>query len=132
MPEPPKHYQDRYEAVIEAVLWRELAIKPEAEELLNLVERRGIPRGIATASRRKWLTIKLEKLGLTEYFDVAVCSTDVRRTKPAPDIYLKAAELMELDPGGCHCYRGLAGGNQVGEGRGHPHHRPAHGNDTKS
>ena len=98
LPEPPKHYQDRYEAVIEAVLWRELTIKPEAEELLNLVERRGIPRGVATASRRKWLTIKLEKLGLTEYFDVAVCSTDVRRTKPAPDIYLKAAELMGLDP----------------------------------
>ncbi len=97
LPEPPKHYQDRYEAVIEAVLWRELKLTPEAEELLGIVERRGIPRGVATASRRKWLTIKLEKLGLTEYFDVAVCSTDVRRTKPAPDIYLKAAELMELD-----------------------------------
>ena len=98
LPEPAQHYQDRYEAVIEGVLKSELFIKPEAEELLGVVERRGIPRGIATASRRKWLTIKLEKLGLTEFFDAAVCSTDVRRTKPAPDIYLKAAELMGLDP----------------------------------
>lgn len=98
LPEPAQHYQDRYEAVIEGVLKSELFIKPEAEELLGVVERRGIPRGIATASRRKWLTIKLEKLGLTDFFDVAVCSTDVRRTKPAPDIYLKAAELMGLDP----------------------------------
>lgn len=98
LPEPAQHYQDQYEAVIEGVLKSELFIKPEAEELLGVVERRGIPRGIATASRRKWLTIKLEKLGLTDFFDTAVCSTDVRRTKPAPDIYLKAAELMGLDP----------------------------------
>ncbi|MCY4575532.1 MAG: HAD family phosphatase [Chloroflexi bacterium] len=98
LPEPAQHYQDRYEAVIEGVLKSELTLTPEAEELLGIVERRSIPRGVATASRRKWLTIKLEKLGLTEFFDVAVCSTDVRRTKPAPDIYLKAAELMGLDP----------------------------------
>ncbi len=98
LPEPAQHYQDRYEMVIEDVLKREVALRPEAEELLGVVERRGIPRGLATASRRKWLTIKLEALGLTEFFDVAVCSTDVRRTKPAPDIYLLAAELMGLDP----------------------------------
>ena len=98
LPEPAQHYQDRYEVVIESVLKRELTLTPEAEELLGLVERRGIPRGVATASRRKWLAIKLEKLGLTEFFDVAVCSTDVRRTKPEPDIYLRATELMGLDP----------------------------------
>ena len=98
LPEPAQHYQDRYEVVIESVLKRELTLTPEAEELLGIVERRGIPRGVATASRRKWLAIKLEKLGLTEFFDVAVCSTDVRRTKPEPDIYLRAAELMGLDP----------------------------------
>ena len=98
LPDPAQHYQDRYEAVIEGVLKRELTLTPEAEELLGIVERRGIPRGVATASRRKWLDIKLDKLGLREFFDVAVCSTDVRRTKPAPDIYLKAAELMGLDP----------------------------------
>ena len=98
LPEPAQHYQDRYEVVIESVLKRELTLTPEAEELLGIVERRGIPRGVATASRRKWLAIKLEKLGLTEFFDVAVCSTDVRRTKPEPDIYLRATELMGLDP----------------------------------
>ena len=98
LPEPAQHYQDRYEVVIEGVLKQELTLTPAAEELLSIVERRGIPRGVATASRRKWLTIKLEKLGLTDFFDVAVCSTDVRRTKPAPDIYLLAAERMGLDP----------------------------------
>ena len=98
LPEPAQHYQDRYEVVIESVLKRELTLTPEAEELLGIVERRGIPRGVATASRRKWLAIKLEKLGLTEFFDVAVCSTDVRRTKPEPDIYLRATELMGLNP----------------------------------
>ena len=98
LPEPAQHYQDRYEVTLEEVLWQELTLRPEAEELLGIVERRGIPRGLATASRRKWLTVKLEKLGLVDYFTATVCSSDVRRTKPAPDIYLKAAELMGLDP----------------------------------
>ena len=98
LPEPARHYQDRYEHALEEVLWRELTLRPEAEELLGIVERRGIPRGLATASRRKWLDIKLQKLRLTNYFTATVCSSDVRRTKPEPDIYLKAAEMMRLDP----------------------------------
>ena len=98
LPESAQEYQDQYEDVLEGVLRHELALRPEAEDLLNVIERRGIPRGLATASRRKWMTLKLETLRLTNYFDAAVCSTDVRRTKPEPDIYLRAAELMALAP----------------------------------
>ena len=95
-PEPPSSYQDRYEVILEELLQDELQLRPEAEALLATIANVGVKRGLATASRRKWMTIKLEKLGLVDYFDAAVCSTDVRRTKPAPDIYLMAAERMGL------------------------------------
>ncbi len=98
LPEPVQHYEDRYGVVLEDMLQQELELRPEAAQLLHAVERRGIPRGLATATRRRWLTVKLEKLGLTEFFDATLCASDVRRSKPAPDIYLKAAELMGLDP----------------------------------
>ena len=95
-PDPASSYQDRYEVVLEGVLQDELQLRPEAEALLATIAGIGVKRGLATASRRKWMALKLEKLGLVDYFDAAVCSTDVRRTKPAPDIYLMAAERMGL------------------------------------
>ena len=95
-PDPPSSYQDRYEVVLEGVLQDELQLRPEAKALLATIAGIGVKRGLATASRRKWMALKLEKLGLVDYFDAAVCSTDVRRTKPAPDIYLMAAERMGL------------------------------------
>ena len=98
LPESVEHYEERYGDVLEGVLRQELALRPEAEELLGVVERRGIPRGLATATRSRWLAVKLERLGLTDFFDALVCASDVRRSKPAPDIYLKAAELMGMDP----------------------------------
>ncbi len=98
LPQPAQHYQDRYEVVLEDVLKQELTLRPEAVELLDVIGRRGIVCGLATSSRRKWMTIKLDKLGLTDFFTAAVCSTDVRRTKPAPDIYLRTAERMQIDP----------------------------------
>ena len=98
LPESVEHYEERYGDVLEGVLREELALRPEAEELLGVVERRGIPRGLATATRSRWLAVKLERLGLTDFFDALVCASDVRRSKPAPDIYLKAAELMGMDP----------------------------------
>ena len=98
LPESVQHYEELYGNVLEGVLREELALRPEAEELLRIVERRGIPRGLATATRQRWLSVKLERLGLTEFFDAVACASDVRRSKPAPDIYLRAAELMGLDP----------------------------------
>lgn len=98
LPETVDYYEGRYGDVLEGVLREELALRPEAEELLGVVERRGIPRGLATATRSRWLAVKLEKLGLTEFFDAVVCASDVRRSKPAPDIYLRAAELMGIAP----------------------------------
>ena len=95
-PDPASSYPDRDEVILEELLRDELQLRPEAEALLAKIADVGVKRGLATASRRKWMSLKLEKLGLVDYFDAAVCSTDVRRTKPAPDIYLKAAELMDL------------------------------------
>ena len=74
-PDPPSSYQDRYEVVLEGVLQDELQLRPEAEALLATIAGIGVKRGLATASRRKWMALKLEKLGLVDYFDAAVCST---------------------------------------------------------
>jgi HAD superfamily hydrolase (TIGR01509 family) len=98
LPREAAFYQQRYDELLVGVLERELRLRPEAETLLKEVEARGLPRAVATSSRRKWADIKLRLLGMEDYFDAVVSAEDVGgRSKPLPDVYLRAAELAGID-----------------------------------
>lgn len=61
-----------------------------------------IPVAIASSSPRRWIKIVLDRFGLHPRFPVVVSGEDVsNRTKPFPDIYLRAAELIGVEPGSC-------------------------------
>ncbi len=67
---------------------------PGLFELLDLVESRGLPKAIATSSRRAYLEDLLGRYELTERFSLLLSSEDVTQGKPNPEIYLKAAERL--------------------------------------
>jgi HAD superfamily hydrolase (TIGR01509 family) len=67
--------------------------RPGARELVGaLVGRRRL--GIASNSPRAWVDHVLEAAGLMDRFEVVVTAEDVAAPKPAPDVYLRAAELL--------------------------------------
>jgi HAD superfamily hydrolase (TIGR01509 family) len=70
-------------------------------ELLDLLAARGIPRAVATSTARDLARHKLEQAGVASYFDVIVGGRDVAHGKPAPDIFLRAAEQLGKRPGEC-------------------------------
>jgi beta-phosphoglucomutase-like phosphatase (HAD superfamily) len=53
-----------------------------------------------------------------EYFDALVCGTEIENGKPAPDIFLKTAELMGADPKTCFVFEdspnGIIAGHSAG------------------
>jgi beta-phosphoglucomutase len=57
--------------------------------------------GLATNSRYREVEIIFEKLGFDPYFDIKVAKNHVRHGKPSPEIYLKAASLLEVEPKEC-------------------------------
>lgn len=59
------------------------------------------PVAIASNSPRDMLDHKLEATGLLEVVDAHVAIEDITHPKPAPDIYLRAAELLGVDPADC-------------------------------
>ncbi|MDP4878938.1 MAG: HAD-IA family hydrolase [Opitutales bacterium] len=66
--------------------------------------REHIPMAVATGSP-KWVAEKLLKaLGIREWFGAVVGAECVPNPKPAPDVYLKAAELIGVDPKRCHAF----------------------------
>lgn len=69
------------------------------EELAKLSDQ--FPLAIATNSGRGDTDVVVPALGLDRFTDVIVTATDVANLKPAPDIYLLAAERLGVHAGGC-------------------------------
>lgn len=59
------------------------------------------PVAVASNSPREMLDHKLAATGLIDVVDAHVAVEDIARPKPAPDIYLRAAELLGADPSDC-------------------------------
>jgi beta-phosphoglucomutase-like phosphatase (HAD superfamily) len=69
------------------------------EELAKIQEY--FPLAIATNSGRSDTDVVVPALGLDRFTDVVVTATDVENMKPAPDIYLLAAERLGVHAGAC-------------------------------
>ncbi len=81
----------------------EFRLSPGAIELLDFLARQAVPFTIATSSGWDNLTFYLDQLDLPRWFDPAriVYDDGSRPGKPAPDIFLAAAERLGLPPAAC-------------------------------
>jgi len=70
-------------------------------ELVRNASERGLKIALATSSPRFFAEQILVSTGLMPYFDALVTADDITRSKPDPEIYLKAAESLGLDPRSC-------------------------------
>lgn len=88
-------------------IWRKhvseqgINIKPGVLTLLDYAQERRIPYCLATNSLAPYAQECLTIAGLTERFPIMVTGSDVEQVKPAPDIFLKAAEIMGVDISRC-------------------------------
>lgn len=73
---------------------------PGAPELLAAVADGGLPTALVTNTRRDLAERALESIG-RHWFSVTVCGDEVPRGKPAPDPYLRATQLLGVDPADC-------------------------------
>lgn len=74
-----------------------IPVLPGAREIVAAVGRK-VPVAIASNSPRKYLLPALESVGLLDLVDAVVAIDDVAEGKPAPDMYLRAAEILGAAP----------------------------------
>lgn len=104
-------------------LFRE-TIRPVIDEALvpgvrEFLERhRRLPIGLATNAEPANAEFLLEAARLAVYFQVVVDGHQVARPKPYPDIYLRAAKLLETEPVNCVVFEDSAAGIQAARGAG--------------
>lgn len=73
--------------------------KPGLLPLLEALKARGLRIGLATATPEPRARKYLRMVGAEAYFDAVTCASMVKKGKPAPDIYLLAAERTGVLPG---------------------------------
>lgn len=74
---------------------------PGILQLLNALMKAAIPFTLGSSGPRSKVSFSLKSAGLDSYFPRFICGDDVSRAKPAPDIYLAAADLLGLQPSQC-------------------------------
>lgn len=70
-------------------------------ELLDWLESRGIPRMVATSTVREEAIARLTSTELLTRFAGLVGGDEVAQGKPAPDLFLRAASLLDVEPSQC-------------------------------
>lgn len=80
------------------LLDEEVPVKPDARAMLDWLSRRRVPVALVTSTSRAKTEMLLKRCGLFDFFDAFACGDEVEHGKPAPDIYLKAAERLGVDP----------------------------------
>ena len=74
---------------------------PGLVNLLEKLQKSGIPMAVASSSDKTIIDIILEKSGLRKYFKHAVSSGEIGKSKPEPDVFLHAAKLLGVAPENC-------------------------------
>lgn len=74
-----------------------LPMKPGVVELLSFLKGKGKKIALASSTRREVVLVELRDAGILDYFDKVICGDMVERSKPEPDIFLKACEELEVD-----------------------------------
>lgn len=92
---------DRAQVEYDAVADAGIDHRPGIVDLLDWLVARGIPRAVATSTRRPLAMRKLAAANLLPYFDAVCTSSDVAAPKPAPDVYLLAASTLGVEPARC-------------------------------
>lgn len=97
---PEEAMAERDDLFLEAVPTR-LHACPGLYSLLDDLAARNLPLGVATSGHSRYVALALQTLGLNGRFQAVAAGDEVERGKPAPDIYLLAAERMGVSPERC-------------------------------
>jgi HAD superfamily hydrolase (TIGR01509 family) len=98
LPDPLEDLMCECREVLNTLMETSLAPMPGVEELLDDLQAAAIPIAVATSGTREYADHVLTRLNLKHRFRFILTADDIRRGKPAPDVYLLAAERLGIAP----------------------------------
>lgn len=79
-----------------------MPMKSGVKNILDYLKNSNYRIALASSTSTKSVMHHLNETKIKDYFDVIVCGDMIEKSKPEPDIYLKAALLLDLPPSECY------------------------------
>lgn len=83
-------------------------------EILEFLKSNGYKIALATSTNRDKAIQRLERAGISVQFDAMICGDEVENSKPNPEIFLKAAKKLNLNPKECMVIEDSPAGVEAG------------------
>ena len=116
--ETPEQLMDEWYSLARAAYRDRVPLKPHAEEFLRKLCAQGVHISAATSSEPELVLPCLDRLGITGLFDNITTIHEVNGDKSSPDIYLLAAERMQVAPNQCAVFEDILRGIQSAKSAG--------------
>ncbi|GAA4315645.1 beta-phosphoglucomutase family hydrolase [Mucilaginibacter gynuensis] len=91
----------------------ELSLLPGLPEFLEKAYQKGIPMAIGSAAIPFNIDFVLDGLNIRKYIQVVVSADDVAISKPHPETFLKAAQLLNVEPADCLVFEDVPKGAEA-------------------
>lgn len=91
-------------------------LSDEVRETLDALRAKGLKLAIGSSSKNTPFILK--QIGLEGYFDAVSDGNNISRSKPDPEVFLKAAEFLGMDPADCLVVEDAVSGAEAGHAGG--------------
>ena len=89
-------------------------LKKGAKEIVEFLKQNGVKMAVASGSATDEIEWKLSDTGIIDYFDAFAGGEEVKHGKPAPDVFLLAAERLGVKPEECFVFEDSSLGIKAG------------------
>lgn len=94
-------YIEKDKMLKEAIENNKVPLKQGALELLEFLKKNGYKTALATSAKKDRVKSQVTHAKINNLFDAIVCADDIVNSKPDPEIFLKAAEKVNIKPENC-------------------------------
>ena len=96
-----KMYEEKDNQLFYIIENQGIHLKEGVKELFSMLKEKNYKIALATSAKRERVEKQIKDKWLKESFDAIVCGDDVEKGKPSPDIFLKAAKKIDVEPENC-------------------------------
>ena len=96
-----KMYEEKDNQLFYIIENQGIPLKKGVKELFSMLKEKNYKIALATSAKRDRVEKQIKDKWLKESFDAIVCGDDVEKGKPSPDIFLKAAKEIDVEPENC-------------------------------
>lgn len=106
-------YSEKKEALYQEIYRPHLALISGLEALFQRAEYTGISMAIGSAANNFNIDFVLDSLDIRKYFKAIVGAENVEQSKPDPEVFLKGAELLGVEPESCIVFEDVPKGAEA-------------------